>query len=398
MKNKWQKSIVVYFGGLLTGLALILYPAMGPIFTDPAQFAFTNTQFGRIFIPQIVFAILAALSAPFFVTRFGTKKALLIGLFSLTITTATLLLSHFFIHEKAVALLIVFTGTSFLGLGFGLVITVLNPLAFKLFPKNELASVTGLHFALGLGTAGAPLLIGILQHSGNWWYLPLYTSLTLLSLVIFVFTQSFKELDEISDPKTQKFPLRLWGFVALIVFYGICEGAMGSYGSVFLKSQGLSIKYASFGLAMFWSGLAFGRISYSLLSIRFKVSWIYISAPILLALLLFIIPMSHNVIYNIVAMALAGIFMSSIFPNTVSWATKEFLGNSMVVSAFMVAALQFGTGISTNFLGYLSINYSLGLLLRYIGGIAFLVFILIMIMRKYANLDNPEVKLKRFKK
>ncbi|MCW2120559.1 MFS transporter [Flavobacterium sp. 7A] len=382
--QKWQQSIVVYIGGLLTGFALILYPALGPVFTDSTQFGFSSDAFGRIFIPQTLFAIVSALSAPFIVSKIGVKKVLLSGVLSLAVAMILLYLSHFYIENKSNALWLIFSGTSFLGLGFGLVITVLNPMAFKLFPKNELASVTGLHFSLGLGTAGAPLLIGILRSSLAWWYLPLYISTLLFGLLIFIISLSFEQSDK-SAVQTLKIPLKLWGFVALITLYGICEGTMGSYGAVFLKNQGLSIQNASFGLALFWTGLAFGRILFSLLSVRFNTKWIYIVSPILLAILLFILPSSNNVLFMLSAMTLAGLLMSSIFPDTVSWATKEFSNNALVVSALMVAALQFGTGISTNFLGYLSIDYSMSILMRFIAGIAFSLFVLILIIRKYSK-------------
>ena len=61
MNFKILKPTVVYLGGLLTGLSLILYPALGTIFTEPAQFGFSSNQFSGIFIPQIILAIFSAL-------------------------------------------------------------------------------------------------------------------------------------------------------------------------------------------------------------------------------------------------------------------------------------------------------------------------------------------------
>jgi hypothetical protein len=54
MNSKAIKPIVVYLGGLLTGLSLILYPALGPVFTDSAHFGFSSSEFSGIFIPQII--------------------------------------------------------------------------------------------------------------------------------------------------------------------------------------------------------------------------------------------------------------------------------------------------------------------------------------------------------
>tara|TARA_R110002126_G_scaffold291426_1_gene452362 strand:- start:1354 stop:1590 length:237 start_codon:yes stop_codon:yes gene_type:complete len=70
MKSKVLKTVVVYLGGLLTGLSLIIYPALGPIFTDSAHLGFNSNQFSSVFIPQTILAVFSALLTPFFI-RFG---------------------------------------------------------------------------------------------------------------------------------------------------------------------------------------------------------------------------------------------------------------------------------------------------------------------------------------
>lgn len=74
MNDKKLKIIIVYLGGLLTGLSLILFPALGTIFTDASQFGLSSSQFGNIFIPQALLAILSALAIPFFVSKMASKK------------------------------------------------------------------------------------------------------------------------------------------------------------------------------------------------------------------------------------------------------------------------------------------------------------------------------------
>ncbi|SFZ95015.1 Fucose permease [Flaviramulus basaltis] len=382
MIEKSQKIIIVYLGGLLTGLSLILFPAMGSIFTDASQFGLSSSQFGNIFIPQALLAIVSALAIPFFVSKYGIKRALILGLGALILSTFLLYLSHFYIYEKEAALIILFLGTTFLGFGFGTVITVLNPLAFQLFPNNELASVTGLHFALGLGTAGAPLFLGLIKNTDSWYYLPILVCFVLIGLMTLVFFVSFKENKLFNIKGGLKIPSQLWWFITIVILYGICEGALGSYSTVFLKSQGLNIQQASLGLAMFWSGLALGRILFSLLSIKFNLKWIYVLAMSIVAVLLFFNPFYKSAYINILIMGLSGLCMSSIFPNSVSWSTKVFSKNAVLVSGVLVASLQLGTGISTNFLGILSTTISLSFLFKIIAGIAFLVFIIIYLVNR----------------
>ena len=66
MIERKLKIIIVYLGGLLMGLSLILFPAMGSIFTDTAQFGLSGSEFGSIFIPQAILAVISALGTPFF--------------------------------------------------------------------------------------------------------------------------------------------------------------------------------------------------------------------------------------------------------------------------------------------------------------------------------------------
>lgn len=47
---------------------------------------------------------------------------------------------------------LIMVATGFLGTGFGLTITTLNPFAYDLFPGKEKSAVTALHIMLGLGT------------------------------------------------------------------------------------------------------------------------------------------------------------------------------------------------------------------------------------------------------
>jgi MFS transporter, FHS family, glucose/mannose:H+ symporter len=381
MNFKILKPTVVYLGGLLTGLSLILYPALGTIFTDPAQFGISSNQFSGIFIPQIILAIFSALLTPFFVSKWGMKRVLFLGSISLFLATALLLLSNYFKTNPSQALLIVYSGTSFLGLGFGLVITVLNPLALQLFPQNPLASISGLHFSLGLGTAGAPLLVGLLQDPNLWWYLPLILVFILLFWMVLILFLQLSEAENTIAFSKLKIPLRLWGFIAIVVLYGICEGALGSYGAVFLKSQGLSIQTASFGLALFWGGLALGRIAFGLLSVRFNMKWVTLFSALAVGFLLYLIPMSTTAASSIAAMAIAGICMSSLFPTAVNWASSENTKGAIMVSGLMVASLQLGTGISTNFLGVLSKNYALGFLFKCLGLVAFAMFLLMWLIK-----------------
>ena len=51
---------LVYVAAVVQGLALVTFPAASSIFTSPDGFGFDSTRYGALFLPQVVFAILAS--------------------------------------------------------------------------------------------------------------------------------------------------------------------------------------------------------------------------------------------------------------------------------------------------------------------------------------------------
>ena len=55
---------VVYAAGVVQGIALVTFPAASTIFTDPDEYDLSSTQYGTLFLPQVIAAITAALWVP----------------------------------------------------------------------------------------------------------------------------------------------------------------------------------------------------------------------------------------------------------------------------------------------------------------------------------------------
>ncbi|MGF1671603.1 MAG: MFS transporter, partial [Balneolaceae bacterium] len=69
-----KKVISIYASGFMAGVALIMFPAAGSILTNPDFHGFTSGQFGSIFTPQIITAIVSSLMAPKLAERMGMKR------------------------------------------------------------------------------------------------------------------------------------------------------------------------------------------------------------------------------------------------------------------------------------------------------------------------------------
>src|SRR6187399_2214447 len=70
----------VNLAGLVQGITLVTFPAASSILTDPDGYALTNTQYGGLFLPQVLTAITTALLGARLASRLSSKRVLLLGL------------------------------------------------------------------------------------------------------------------------------------------------------------------------------------------------------------------------------------------------------------------------------------------------------------------------------
>src|SRR5215813_4115754 len=86
----------VYAAGLVQGIALVTFPAASTIFTSPSQYGLSNTQYGSLFLPQVVTAITTSVLGGSLAARFGTKRVCLAGLFADLASMLQLMTTIFF--------------------------------------------------------------------------------------------------------------------------------------------------------------------------------------------------------------------------------------------------------------------------------------------------------------
>lgn len=365
----WKKVTGVYAGGFLLGIALVLYPAAGDIFMNPNLHRLSTGQFGLLFAPQITLAILSSLTAPALARRFGMKRILEAGLWSTLLSMLLLTSSQWTIGNPALSFGVLLLGTTFLGVGFGFTITALNPLTFNLVAGKETTLVTGLHVFIGSGTAVAPLYLSYFRQSGHWWLAGIVTTTLLFVLILWLLPLTY-QMPAAANPATRpggKLPAKAWMFALIVFFYGTCEGAFGNWGTIYLERQiGLTAEKAALGLSIFWLFVTLGRVIFSFLALRFSTDWLYRLAPCFVALVFFLFPYVSSENAGLVAMAAGGLSLSFYFPNSISRATADFPQSAALISGMLVAAIQLGTGVSSNAIGWLNTSFALDELFRVI--------------------------------
>jgi hypothetical protein len=112
----------VYVAAVTQRLALVTFPAASTVFTSPAHYGLSSTEYGSMFVPQAITAISASLLGAGLIRRLGIKRIYLLGLTADLVSMALLFLSQFFISDSRVAYSMLLLATTSLGIGFRLTV------------------------------------------------------------------------------------------------------------------------------------------------------------------------------------------------------------------------------------------------------------------------------------
>ena len=69
-----QEIAAVYAAAVIQGVVLVTFPAVSAVFTSPAHYGLSTTEYGGMFVPQAVTAILASLLGAGLTAQIGGKR------------------------------------------------------------------------------------------------------------------------------------------------------------------------------------------------------------------------------------------------------------------------------------------------------------------------------------
>lgn len=312
-----REVALVYAAGLVQGLALVAFPAASDIFTSPDFHDLSSSEYGSLFLPMVVAAILAStLSGP------AARRM-----------TA-------------------------LGLGFGSTLTALNALAMAYFPKHPERALTALHALLGTGTALAPLLVALVSRLGAWWALPAVVAAVLGLLVAGGVTLPLAPAAA-ADGIDAREPIDLAGavrvlglFVTAGIVYGIVETIFANWAVIYLREDaGVSVRSAGYALTAFWAMVTAGRLLVAAVGGWLSPKRVYVTLPGLMIAAFLWIASVDGAAGGIGAFALAGLACSAFLPLSIGFAQACHRNLAEIVSGVMIAAYMLGFGIGSYGLG-----------------------------------------------
>jgi fucose permease len=342
---------LVYFAGVVQGLALVTFPAASAIFTSPDGFGFDSTRYGAMFMPQVVFAVLASGLAPKVARRSSLRRVLLTGFLGNIASMALLAASRLLMSVPDMAFAVLLIATGALGLGFGATVMALNTYVEAFFPQSSDRAVLVLNALLGVGTALAPVLVALVVQMGAWWLLPLLVACILVVMLAIASVQPLNASaatgNSATEQEREKLPRRFWFYAAAVFFYGIVETLNGNWAVLYLSGErGVSAGAASLALTSFWVMVTVGRVLIAAISRWVPARWTYVALPILLLLVFQLAAIVRNDIGGIVAFGLAGLACSAFLPLSISFGGSEFPQRSALVAGDLIAFYQLGYGIA----------------------------------------------------
>ena len=130
------ESRVVNLAGLVQGIVLVTFPAASTIFTSGQFYGLSGSQYGALFLPQVVLAIATSLLGARLAQRISIKRVYLLGLTCSLTAMGLLLVSALFKSDQAIAYPLLLIATAFVGAGFGLTVPAVNTYAAVFHPAG----------------------------------------------------------------------------------------------------------------------------------------------------------------------------------------------------------------------------------------------------------------------
>jgi fucose permease len=341
---------LLYGTAVVQGLALVTFPAASAVFTDPQGFAFSSTQYGTMFLPQVLMAILASSLASRLAGRHGLKAVLLAGLAGDLLSMA-LLAASALLAGRPVAFPLICLATGALGFGFGATVTALNSFGEAFSPERPDRAVLTLNALLGVGTALAPLLVAAFVGAGLWWLLPALMTAALAGVAILAHAQPLQvpsgPPDAAAGADPGHLPSRFWLYGGAVLLYGVIETLTGTWGTLYLgQERGVSPRDASFALTAFWIMVTVGRVIAAAVSSVIPARLVYVVLPALLAVAFVFAGRAGDARAGILAFGLLGLGCSALLPLSLSFAGTEFPRLTAATAGGLLALYQVGYGVA----------------------------------------------------
>ncbi len=339
----------VFGAGVAQGIALVTFPAAGAIFTSPQHYALSSTQYGMLFVPQAIMAIISSLLAPTLARSLGAKNVFLAGLLANLVSMGLLIASQFLMADRTAAYAVLLLATTCMGLAFGLTVPVINTCAAAFFPLTADRAVLTLNTLLGLGTALAPAFVAVFIGLGCWWGLPVLVAILCGGLLVFSLPLTISAGSTSNDQASGGLPAVFPAFAAAALLYGICETMNGNWASILMSGAlANTTATASLSLTLFWGAVTGGRLLFALIDRWMPERVVFKILPAVICIAFLLVPLipPGSPLPGLAVFALAGLGCSAMLPLIISFGQKRMPAIAPSVAGLLIAIYQLGYGLA----------------------------------------------------
>ncbi len=350
----------VYLGALAIGLTMVSFPSSSAVLKQ--AHGLTDAEYGAIFFPQLVAAILGALVGGAVTDRLSLGALFRIALAAFALAEALLAGSQFM--SRGWALTAVMAGTGLFGLGFGLGGGPSNALAGMLFPRRASTAITAVHMTAGAGLMAGPAFFAFMAQNGHWIAGPLSVlGLSLAALAASLLAAFPNESERRAAAGGGKGPFGstfFWLTAVVAAIYSVSEGTFSNWIILFLQEErSLSAYQGALALTCFWAALTLGRLAVSFLVIRVPATVILLVLPVAIAIAFWLLPSVSTASEARLAFGFAGLACSGFFPMLVVYASRPFPNFVSIIVSIQTAGAMIGVGLGSYLVGVLRSHYAI---------------------------------------
>jgi predicted MFS family arabinose efflux permease len=365
--------LLLYLAAFAQGLTLVSFPASSAVLEQ--VHGFTDAQYGAIFLPQVLAAVIGAFAGGALSARLGLATLLRASL--LLHAASQLLLASTATLAPSPAFVVVLLGTACLGLAFGLSGAPLNSLPPLFFPRRRDTAIVAIHTLIVLGLAVGPIVADRFIVAGAWAGFPLSLALLVIAAGCATWLVRYPDPDAEaglqvpgtdattgSDARPWRSPaLRLFAGIAML--YAFAEGTFSNWTVIYLHDvQRLTESVATGALSAFWAAMVTGRLLVSVLVLRVPAERIWQALPGLMLAAFLLLPYASTPALGVALFAFSGLACSAFFPLTIGIASAKFPRHVPWVSSMLIAALMIGVGFGTYAVGLLREGFAMQTLYR----------------------------------
>lgn len=359
-------AVSVYGGALTIGLTLVSFPASSTYLR--ATHGFSDTEYGAIYLPQLLAAIAGAIGGGVAAARLSLRVMYVLALLCFALAQGLLALSAGV--SSNIALATVMCATAAFGFGFGFGGGPLNAAVALLFPRTTYAAITALHMVAGAGLTAAPFAFASLAGRGIWIAGPLALLLITITLLFLAVAARWPEpvSDGGSAARLWPAPARssfFWLTALIAVLYSVAEGTFSNWALIYVQEdRGFSASTAALALTSFWAALTIGRLLASFLALRLQPIAFLVALPVLTIVSFLYLPLVTSEATVVAGFALAGFACSAFFPMLVGYAADVHPQHVSWIASMLTAAMMLGVGIGSYAIGALRSSVALADLYR----------------------------------